>query len=118
MKPLTGIYQIANKINGKRYIGSSVDINKRFIVHRSTLNNRIHHNPHMQNAWNKYGEESFDFVILFYCDTETLLLYEQKCLDELNPEYNISTSAYATGKGLKRSNETCIIWHNVFFTFF
>ena len=59
-----GIYSITNKESGNKYIGST---KKSFITrlkqHVNELNRGIHHCTHMQNAWNKYGEDSFIFNI-------------------------------------------------------
>lgn len=58
------IYAIVNKLNGKRYVGSSISIDERWRDHRKHLRENRHHCRHLQNAWNKYGEGSFEFVIL------------------------------------------------------
>lgn len=55
------IYKITNKINGKIYIGSAFDVTRREYVHRSDLRCQRHHNSHLQNAFNKYGENAFEF---------------------------------------------------------
>ena len=59
-----GVYYIRNIINEKMYIGSSVDIKRRISQHKSQLNHNRHYNPYLQNAWNKYGEDNFEFGIL------------------------------------------------------
>jgi len=56
------IYSFYNKVNGKRYVGSSLYLKHRQSVHFSTLNNNKHKNNHLQNAWNKYKEENFEFL--------------------------------------------------------
>ena len=61
-----GIYRILNKVNGKFYIGSSVNIVKRWWEHKKSLRLGIHVNAHLQRSWNEYGEESFVFE--FYED--------------------------------------------------
>ena len=60
----SGIYAIVNKVNGKRYVGSAVNFKKRAIIHKYHLKKGTHHCEHLQRAWNKYGPESFAFVIL------------------------------------------------------
>jgi group I intron endonuclease len=76
-----GIYKIRNKLNGKFYIGSSVDISRRFSHHQLDLSKNKHDNPHLQNAWNKYGGENFEFEIVRLCSKINLLSEEQKDLD-------------------------------------
>ena len=69
------------------------------------LKNNKHHSIHLQNAWNKYGEENFEFEIIMYCDSEMCVFFEQKCFDVYNPQYNIlrkSDSSY----GYKHSKES------------
>lgn len=61
---MQAIYQIKNKINGKIYIGSTNDIYRRWINHRSKLNNGIHENSYLQASWKKHGEVSFEFTII------------------------------------------------------
>jgi group I intron endonuclease len=61
---MQAIYQIRNTINNKIYIGSTNNIRKRCNNHRSKLNNNIHENQYLQQAWNKYGENNFEFSII------------------------------------------------------
>jgi len=57
------IYTIKNVINGKAYAGQTVSAcATRWSQHRSALNNGIHQNNYLQNAWNKYGAENFQFI--------------------------------------------------------
>ena len=61
---MQAIYQITNKINGKIYIGSTNNLSKRWNNHRSKLRNGKHENDYLQQAWNKYGEDAFEFSIV------------------------------------------------------
>jgi group I intron endonuclease len=61
---LSGIYSITHKESGRKYIGSSVDIARRWNSHRSSLNRGVHENAYLQNAWNKYGSEAFLFEVI------------------------------------------------------
>ena len=78
----SGIYTITNKTNGKYYVGSTSNFNKRKHDHIKRLNGGYHINKHLQNAWNKYGEDSFEFTLVEYVEpiTETLLNNENKYL--------------------------------------
>lgn len=91
---LSGVYEIRNTLNNKRYIGSSINIYRRWRDHKRMLNLNVHPNKHLQAAWNKYGEKHFVFKILETCEPikDTILFLEQKYLD-LKPEYNNSPTA-------------------------
>lgn len=72
-----GIYSITNKINGKIYIGQSVNIRKRWNIHKSLLNRDIHPNEHLQSSWNKYGADNFDFKLIKCCKSRYLDRFEK-----------------------------------------
>ena len=58
------IYQIKNLVNGKLYIGQTINYKSRKEKHLSLLRRNDHHNPYLQKAYNKYGEDAFEFSIL------------------------------------------------------
>lgn len=89
----SGIYQITNQLNGKRYIGSSVNLKKRWQYHLGDLRRGRHDNPHLQAAFKKYGESAFVFSVLERVEAENLLEHEQHYLDTWIPEYNILQTA-------------------------
>lgn len=109
----TGIYLIVNLINNKCYIGSASKTHKnkskcgfywRWYTHIYQLKNNNHHNKILQNSFNKYGIENFEFHILEYCDRDQCILQEQKYLTALNPEYNLCKVA-GSCLGVKRTKE-------------
>jgi len=102
----SGVYEIANLVNGHRYIGSAVNLYKRWQNHQGDLRNNIHGNKHLQHAWNKYGQDAFQFRVLVLCAREHLVLFEQRAMDHLAPEYNICPMAYSQ-LGMVRSDEVC-----------
>ena len=75
------IYMINNCVNGKVYIGSTGNINDRFGNHKRTLNRGVHPNEHLQNAWNKYGSDSFEFKTLMVCPDSERNHCEQMFID-------------------------------------
>ena len=62
---VSGIYKIVNRINGKYYVGSSLNTYVRWTNgHRRHLRRNNHENKHLQSAWNKYGEDNFNFSVV------------------------------------------------------
>ena len=93
-----GIYKITNLKNNKAYIGQSTDIKSRWINHKRELRNNIHRNSHLQNAYNKYGEEAFEYRILEATFEENLDDAEEYWIDyfdSTNPRkgYNLREGA-------------------------
>jgi group I intron endonuclease len=101
------IYKIRNVVNGKFYVGSTVDSRVRFQTHRRNLKKGKHQSPHMQAAWNKYGEDCFKFEVVEIIEcSEDLLIAEQKWLDEHAGKpycYNWATDASAPMRGKKHT---------------
>ena len=84
----SGIYKIVNKIDKKYYVGSSKNIKVRWKRHKNDLNKNCHYNPHLQNAWNKYGEKNFKFIVIESSNPKKLLKEEQKYLNVAKKEKN------------------------------
>jgi group I intron endonuclease len=108
---IRGIYVIECISNGKFYIGSSVNIHKRFIRHQSDLTNNTHPNKHLQNAWNLYGKSSFRFSILEpVSDDIDLWTVEENWISVMNAcdiGFNIQDKPLPNWNlGRKRSPET------------
>lgn len=71
---MIGIYKITNLINGKSYIGQSVNIHKRFIAHKSVAfnPNSKNYNYPLYRSIRKYGLDNFSFEIIEECKIEEL----------------------------------------------
>lgn len=95
LNDVCGIYSIFNLINGKRYVGSSVNLYNRLHEHLHNLKNNKAHNKHLQSAWNKYGEDNFIYNILEFCNPEERFEREQHYIDSLMPEYNLTLQVMA-----------------------
>lgn len=91
MTKISGIYQIRNTIDNKRYIGSAVDFKTRWQRHKRDLRRGKHHSILLQRAWDKYSEEKFAFEILENTknSVKQLIKSEQRYFDIHHPEYNI-----------------------------
>ena len=111
------IYQIKNIVNNKIYIGSTIRATYiRKYEHFSELRNNKHCNNHLQKAWNKYGEDKFEFSILetfIFPDTyssiikvEYLTSREFYLINLLSANYNIKKDITIGNTGYKHSEET------------
>ena len=94
-----------NQINGKRYVGSALDLSKRLRNYFNT-SYLIDGKDIMiiYKALLAHGFDNFTLEILEYCRADELIDREQFYLDLLNPEYNILKNAYSL-LGFKHSEE-------------
>lgn len=106
-----GIYTIKCLSNGKVYVGSAVDLISRKSQHFYRLRKNKHGNSHLQNAYNKYGEQNFIFEIVEIVEkVEDLILIEQKSIDDFSNEnelFNIRKIA-KNNLGLKHTKESIV----------
>ena len=101
----SGVYMIRLLVDGRFYVGSSIDVKKRFIRHKKDLRRGGHHCAHLQRAWNKYGESNFEFAFICGIEKDRLLRVEQYLIDSLKPEFNSSPCARSP-LGVRHSGET------------
>ena len=90
----SGIYCITNTIDDRIYIGSCKNFRVRKQEHIRNLKKNTHNNIHLQRFVNKYGINSLNFHIIEFSEILELVNKEQKYLDSLNPDFNISKKAY------------------------
>jgi group I intron endonuclease len=84
----TGIYKIQSISKPNRcYIGSALNIEKRWNNHLSMLKHGTHTNK-LQRHYNKYGRNDLSFSILITCDKEDLINKEQFFIDVYKPWFN------------------------------
>lgn len=72
---ICGIYKIVNKVNGKIYIGQSVDIKKRWKLHEYNSKYDYKKN-HLYSAIRKYGIDNFTFSVICEVPENILDVYE------------------------------------------
>lgn len=107
----SAIYRIRNTSNNKVYIGSALDFNHRWSMHKSLLKKGTHHSPHLQNAWNLLGESHFAFEVIEEVEcVDDLINREQYWIDfyqsyKKENGYNVLPSA-SSWLGMKHSSES------------
>lgn len=106
-----GLYKLVNKVTGQCYVGQSQRVKKRIKEHFRLLRWNKHTNPHLQNAYNKYGPDAFYGAIEIECfDLEELDCLETAFLQgkawfEEPTVYNIADFAKAPMRGKSHSEE-------------
>ena len=89
-KGKTGIYCWIHIETGKKYVGSSVDLFRRFMQYYNIKYiTRTSKSSYICRALLKYGYSAFRLEILEYCEASFLIMREQYYIDTINPEFNI-----------------------------
>jgi hypothetical protein len=96
----SGVYEILNKFNGKRYIGNSKNMVTRKKHHWWDLEKGKHQSKEMQEDYNKFistypytpGVDDidtlFEFNVIIYCEVSELEFWERLLINSIHPEYN------------------------------
>lgn len=109
-----GVYILRNKLNGKCYVGSAWNSNRRSIAirfkeHLRNLRRGSHSNPHLQRAWTKYGEDAFELGVLEVVENNYQLndreRYWIENLQAVEQGYNIARDPVAFMRGVTFSEE-------------
>jgi group I intron endonuclease len=94
IKKEAGVFQVKNTVNGKVFLGSSLNLQGPLNAHRFMLTIGSHRNKTLQKEWNEFGEEKFVFEILEKVKVkdetnfdvrDELTLLEQIWLEKLQP---------------------------------
>ena len=105
---MIGIYKIVNLVNGKIYVGQSINIQKRWYQHRSDYN-KDGGCPILYAAIRKYGIENFSFEVIEECSLELLDEREKYWISKMNTlvpnGYNIALGGAQRGNTLYNYEE-------------
>jgi group I intron endonuclease len=106
------IYKIVNLIDGKFYVGRTNDLKERWNRHIEMLRNNRHHCIYLQRAWNKYGDENFEFAIEEVFDTgddeidlKLSQQAEQELINTYKPGYGIYNTSWSSVTGVLKGEE-------------
>lgn len=112
---MIGIYKITNQINGKCYIGKSVDIYNRWIRHRSRAfqEGDQQYNCYLYRSIRKYGLDNFIFEIIEECTFEDLNSREIFYIDfyhSFDKTYGYNMTRGGDGTLKQDYEEVCDLW--------
>lgn len=82
---ISGIYYIRNTVNNKLYVGQSIDVYTRLSRHKTDLRGG-RDSKHLQEAYYKYGEDNFEFMLLVECQINDLDFLEKYYITEWNTQ--------------------------------
>ena len=111
-KGKSGVYIWTNKVNGKKYVGSSVNLGRRLSTYFSHIyisSNKLT----ISKALLKYGYAGFRLEMIEYCEPKDVIQREQYYIDLLKPEYNILKVAGSL-LGFKHSEMTREVLRNLY----
>ncbi len=89
-----GVFQVRNTVNGKVFIGTSVNLPAMLNRQQSQLRFGGHPNKQLQKDWAEFGPEAFEFEVLDtlppparpdYDPSNDLRALEELWLDKLSP---------------------------------
>lgn len=106
----SGLYLITNTANKKIYVGSAYNVVDRIKCHIREANKQTHHNKYLQEDWNKYGCDVFQFEIIELATKQQLASKEDFYIHNYESHkrdigYNILNTAHSF-HGLKHTEET------------
>lgn len=114
------VYRITNIQTQKSYIGITEDFERRKRKHIKELKNNIHHSPKLQNAWNYWGENSFEWTVREmqinqYDDLYDIEIKEIEKYNSYNDGYNCNSGGRISDWKQKVKDEDivkflCIQW--------
>ena len=114
------VYRITNIQTQKSYIGITEDFERRKRKHIKELKNNIHHSPKLQNAWNYWGENNFEWTVREvqinqYDDLYDIEIKEIEKYNSYNDGYNCNSGGRISDWKQKVKDEDivkflCIQW--------
>jgi hypothetical protein len=104
----SGIYMWTNNLNGKKYVGSSVNLKRRFQQYFNVNRLSKDASMHINRALLFHGVSNFSLTILEFCDKDSLMAREKHYFNKYSPEYNIllEPGSPSRGSGWKHDLQT------------
>lgn len=90
------IYKIINVANDHFYVGSALNPRRRRWEHWDALKKGTHHCAALQDAWNVFGADAFEFVVVEEVDDARVLLVEDMYLVQNSGSAHCYNTALST----------------------
>lgn len=103
MGKISAVYKIVNTVTGEFYIGSSVNVKRRWARHKCPSTWKQCPNSPLYQDMQKYGVDKFRFQMLAPVMPEYLKQVEQEFIELLNPTYN---DRYSKGLDVEKIKAT------------
>lgn len=121
-KEICSIYKITNKLNGKCYIGQSIDIHHRWYTHKNPKTWVADKGKVLYRAFVKYGIENFTFEIIEECPRKQLDIREKywvRYFDSYSNGYNMTKGGQGNNHRdwLRKSKKYQINWFEDFINY-
>ena len=106
---LSGVYAVLCVPTDQRYVGSTINLNKRWFNHRDELNRGVSNHRKLQEAWREQGPQAFAWQVLEYVEPDRLVEREQYWMDHFSAgEHGLNVEKYATrSKPLGPTGKRC-----------
>ena len=103
----SGVYLFINNITNDLYVGSSITLSKRMIIHFYHANSDKLTKIVITRAMRKYKLENFSLGILEFCPSDITICsdLEQKWIDHYKPKYNVLKIA-GSSSGFRHTIDT------------
>lgn len=103
MNKISAVYKIVNTVTGDFYVGSSKDVEHRWVDHKCPSSWKRYSNKQLYKDFQKYGLDKFRFQILAPVEPGYLKQVEQEFIKILKPTYN---SIFAKGLDVGKRKES------------
>ncbi len=109
---MIGVYAVRNIVTNRSYVGSSIDVKRRLVHHKSAIKtgNFLHYQGYAEDA-KKFGLDAFEFRVLAETESiEKAQEIEEAFLDLfIGDLYNVTKSAKGGGPEKRHNTEAYVI---------
>lgn len=91
------VYAIRSREGICLYVGSTLNVRRRWATHLQHLRGGRHHSRALQRFWNKHGSKALRFEVIYEAEPGMLRAEEVRAISELRPLFNCLRSDMPQG---------------------